>query len=200
MADDPRPDDPLHIWQNQPSEIPKMPLQQLEEIHRQKAIAVRNRTRWELLARVFVVIVFSGLPLLVVHGPIQLFTSSLAAVWTFIVNLPAVRRTWSSPLAGDAAMLSGLEFYRKQLENRLAQVRRPWLTGVGPIFLAVAGGLLAPAMVSVLQNPKLAVNVLPFLVLMAVWAVLVFRIVRYQVNQLRLELEELDALERWQRS
>ncbi len=199
MANELRPDDPLHIWQNQPSEIPKMPLQQLEEIHRQKAIALRTKTRWGSLGNLLVPIVFSGFVLFIVHGPFQLVTSSLAIVWTLIVNLPSVRRIWSRTPAGDAALLSGLEFYRRQIECRLTQFRQPWLTLVGPIFLALAG-LLAPAVAAVLRNPKLSVNMLPFLVLLAVWAIFAFRIVRYQVHQLKLELEELDALERWQRS
>lgn len=199
MADEPRPDDPLHIWQNQPSETPKMPLQQLEEIHRQKAISLRTKTRWAALGNLLVPIVFSGFVLFIVHYPLQFVTSSLAIVWTLIVNLPSVRRAWSRTQAGDAAMLSGLEFYRKALEHRLTQFRRPWLTSLGPIFLALVG-LLAPAVVGVLHKPALAVNMVPFLLLMAVWAAFASRIVRQQVDQLKLELEELDALERWQQS
>jgi hypothetical protein len=199
MADEPRPDDPLHIWQNQPSETPKMPLQQLEEIHRQKATALRTKTRWAALGNLLATIVFSGFVLIVVRYPFQFVTSSLAIVWTLIVNLPSVRRAWSRTPAGDAAMLSGLEFYRRQIEYRLTQFRRPWLTFLGPILLALTG-LLAPAVVGVLHKPALAVNMVPFLVLLAVWAVFASRIVHQQVDQLKLELEELDALERWQRS
>jgi hypothetical protein len=198
MENEPRPDDALHIWQNQPSEIPKMPLQQLEEIHRQKAIALRARTRWELFGGVFIPIVFSGFVLLVLHGPIQLVACSLAVVWTLIFNLPSLKRTWSRTAAGDVAMLSGLEFYRREIEYRLT-VQQKWLTFGVPYFVAIAG-LLAPAVAGILRNPKLAANMVPFLVLMAVWAVATFRVIRHKVNQLRLELEELDALERWQRS
>jgi hypothetical protein len=70
---------------------------------------------------------------------------------------------------------------------------------VGPVLLATAG-IVMPPIVAVIHKPALAVNMVPFLVMLVAWVFGVFAVIRHQVRQIHLELAELDALERWQHS
>jgi Na+/melibiose symporter-like transporter len=193
MATEPPSDDPRNIWQSQPPENPQMtPLMSLEEIHRKKAKKLRTMTRFAAIGAPVVLILFGLLVAMVGRNLISQIAGALAILWTLIANLPAVRRAWSHTPAGDAAMLSGLEFYRTELRYRLTQFRRVWITFLIPIILALAG-LALP----IILAPT--IKALPFLILLAIWFAIYFPVTRRQVEQLQLELDELDALERWQR-
>ncbi|HEY7390614.1 MAG TPA: hypothetical protein VH640_19000 [Bryobacteraceae bacterium] len=199
MGNEPPSDDPLKIWQNQPREIPKMTL---EEIHREKARALHKKTRWEVVVPPAVLIAACLVASAISRGTIPRIACGVAILWILIVHLPAIRRTWARPPAGDAGLLSGVDFYRSELEHRLAYFRKPWRTWgkvVIPVFIAAAA-LVYPAIVGVIHRPALAINMVPFFALMALWFVLLFRITRQQIRQIQLELEELDALERWRQS
>jgi hypothetical protein len=195
MGSEPPSDDPRNVWQNQPMEIPRMTM---EEIHREKARQLRAKTRRDAIVVPLALIGFAVAMFVMARGTIPRLGCVLAIIWIFLVRLPAVRRAWSRTSPGDAATLSGIEFYRTELRYQLARLRQPWLTTVGPVLLATAAIVMAPIM-AVIHKPALAVNMAPFLVLMGVWVFAVFAIIRQQVRQIRLELAELDALERWQR-
>jgi hypothetical protein len=196
MGNEPPSDDPLKIWQNQPREVPKMTL---EEVHREKAKALHKKTRWEVVVSPAAVIAVCIFAFVISRGTIPRIACGVAILWTVIVHLPTIWRTWSRPPAGDAGLLSGVDFYRRELEHRLAYFREPWRTWgkvVVPVFI-VAAALVYPAIVGVIHRPALAINMIPFFALMALWFVLLFRITRQQTRQIQLELAELDALERW---
>jgi hypothetical protein len=191
MATEP-PYDPRNIWQNQPPETRQMtPPMTLEEIHREKAKKLRSRTRFDAIIGPVAPIFFGLLVAVVGHNPVSQIAGALAVLWTLIVNLPAVRRAWSHTTAGDAAMLSGVEFYRRELRYRLVLFRTVWIRFLIPIILALAG-LAAPLRLAPAKGA-------PFIIMMAIWFALLFPMTRRQVEQLKLELAELDALERWQR-
>lgn len=199
MATEPPSDDPRNIWQNQPPEIPQMtPTMTLEEIHREKAKKLRARIRWVAVLSPVAPIIFGLAVAVLGRNLVSQVAGALAILWTLIVHLPAVRRTWSHTTAGDAALLSGIEFYRRELRYRLTQFRRPWITLIIPIILGVVG-LFAPAVPGLIRNPPLAINAVPFFLLLAIWFAMLRPVNRHQVEQLELELAELDALERWQR-
>jgi hypothetical protein len=196
MGNEPPSDDPLNIWQNQPREIPKMTL---EEVHLEKAKALRKKTRWEVAVSPAALIAVCIFAFAISRGTIPRIACGVAILWTLIVHLPAIRRTWSRPLASDVGLLSGVAFYRRELEHRLAYFRKPWRTWgklVIPVFI-VAAALVYPAILGVIHRPALAINMIPFFALMALWFVLLFRITSQQIRQIQLELAELDALERW---
>ena len=199
MGNEPPSDDPQKIWQNQTTEIPQMTL---EEVHEVKAKALHRKTRWESIASPAAMILMCMIVLAIAHGTVQRIACGLAILWTMIVQFPTIRRTWLRPPAGDEASLTSLEFYRRELQHRLAYFRKPWRVWGGiivPVVL-VAGALVYPGIIAVAQKPALFINMVPFLTLMAIWVVLLFRITRQQVRQIQVELTELDALERWQRS
>jgi hypothetical protein len=199
MPTEPPSDDPRNIWQNQPPENTQMtPLMSLEEIHREKAKKLRARIQRDAILSPVAPIIF-GLGVAVLgRNLVSQIAGALAILWTLIVHLPAVRRTWSHTTAGDAALLSGIEFYRRELRYRLTQFRRHWITLLTPILLGIVG-LFAPAVPGIIHNPPLAINAVPFFLLLAIWFAMYFPVTRRQVEQLRLELAELDALERLQR-
>lgn len=193
MGNEPPSDDPLNIWQNQPTEPPQMTL---EEIRHAKTKALRAKSRRNALAHL-VIAAFFAVMFVNGHDAIERTILGLAIVWALAVQLPAMRRAWSQRPAGDAGSVTSVEFYRKELEYRINQIRKPWPSFVGPVLLG-CGGLLVPAIKAVirLRQPALAINAAPFLVLLALWVVLYYRIVRQEIRQLQLEIAELNALER----
>jgi hypothetical protein len=199
MGNEPPSDDPQRIWQTQPTEIPHMTL---EEIHQEKAKALRRKTRWEVVISPAVLIGVLIFVFAISRDPIPRIACGVAALWTIIMHLPAIRRTWRRPPAGDAALVTGVDFYRRELKHRLAYFRKPWRTWgklVVPVLL-MSGALVYSAIIAVFHKPAMAINMVPFFTLLALWFVLLFRITRQQIRQIELELAELDALERWRRS
>jgi hypothetical protein len=171
----------------------------LEDIHQEKAKQLRAKTRREVLMLPILLIVVFVFMATIAHGLIPRIGLAVSVLWTLVVQLPAIRRAWSRTPAGEAALLSGLEFYRRELEFRLTRLRRPWRTMVAPA-LVMAASLVAPAIVAVIQKPALAVNMAPFLIMMAAWVVAVLWLIRQQAREIKLEIAELDALDRWRQS
>ena len=103
---------------------------------------------------------------------------------------------WLAPLPGDAALATGLEFYRQELEGRRRLFRNVLRWFLGPVLLAIAAFVF-----SILRTGagswkwSLIPNMAPFLAILVIWiaSVIVMRI-RGQW-ELQREIDELSAIE-----
>jgi hypothetical protein len=121
-----------------------------------------------------------------------LFIAALA--WSLAGLYFLNRGMWSSPMPGDAALSSGLEFCRRQIERQRDLVRRALLWSFGPVMLAIGTFVLALVMISKRER-GIFPNGLPFLILVAVWVVWGFVIRSREQRQLQREIEELRRFE-----
>jgi hypothetical protein len=85
MRSEPPSDDPRNIWQNQPTEIPRMTM---EEIHQQKARQLRAKRRRDPIVLAAVLILFAIAMSAMAHGTIPRLASALAILWILIVHSP----------------------------------------------------------------------------------------------------------------
>ena len=195
MPDDPSGNDLRTIWQNQPVEPSAMTLETI----RRKARKLHAKTRRELLGNIVAaplgVVVFAGLGAAIFDDPLQRTAFALALAWALAGQYFLHRGMWSATLPGDAALTTGLEFYRREIERRRYLFRRVLQWSFGPMVLAI-GALLLPIVTGGTAERGAYRNMIPFLTLLAVWLGGFFIVRVRQQRQLQREIEELNDIER----
>lgn len=167
----------------------------LEKI-RQKVQELHAKTRRKLLgslAAPLCVGAFSAYGIKLVHGfaPVVALVFGFAIVWSLSGVYFLNRGMWSAAMPGDAALSTGIEFYRREVERQRAIYGRVLLWSFGPILLALAMFILFLAMVSGIF-PK----GMPFLTLIVVWIAAAFVMRMRERRELQREIDELNDIER----
>jgi hypothetical protein len=194
MPDDPSGNDPRTIWQNQPVEPSAMTLETI----RRKARELHAKTRWELLGNIaapLAVVLFSALGTAVFDDPLQRTVFAVAFAWGLAGQFFIHRGMWSATLPGDAALTTGLEFYRREVERRQYLFRRVLQWSFGPMVLAI-GALLLPIVTGGIRERGAFRNMIPFFTLLALWIGGFFVVRMRQRRELQREIEELNDIER----
>ena len=178
------------IWRDQPEEQLAM---NLEQIVNRRTEELNSSTRSEIVMSI-------GAPLLFVGVMAWRFSpafdrlqeAGFAAViaWVVISLYWFRRRIWRRPSRPDAAAATCLEYYRSELERRRDHLRNAWLWH-GPLFLACTILITILIRGKALQPLR---NVLPLVVLLAVWTGFGFRRRRRQAKELQRELDEIEPL------
>jgi hypothetical protein len=173
------------LWRDQPNE--KLPVPSPE------GLVLRGRrlhamTRSEILTTVSALLFFAAV-LVWRLGPSHVAMASLALItlWVFITLLWLRRRVWSS--ADQAFAASGVEFYRRELEQRRIHLRNTWLWH-GPLLLACIAIVDVAMVTGTLAYNRLA-QVSPLLIALALWTV--FRI-RQRLRDAKAIKRELDEM------
>jgi len=194
MRNDSSGNNPRTIWQNQPVAPSAMTLEAI----RRKARKLHAKTRRELIGTIaapLAVIVFSGLGAAIFDDPRQRTVFMLALAWAVAGQFFLHRGMWTATLPGDAALTTGLEFYRREIERRSDLFRRVLRWSFGPLVLAI-GALLLPIVTGGAAERGAYRNMIPFLTLLAVWLGGFFIVRVRQQRQLQREIEELNDIER----
>ena len=194
MATEPPSRDPLNIWQNQPTEPTNM---NLEEIRRKVRELQHKVQRKQLLnaASVLVLCGFCVWGIVASYFTWQRVGFALAGVWMLLTLLPWLRNKGPASQGEEAGSSTGIEFCRSELELRRNQLRQPWRWYLGPIVLGIGTFLTGPV-AAVIQHPGMAVNMVPFLVLMGFWIFFFFRQVSKELREIQRDIDELNALGR----
>ncbi len=169
----------------------------LEKIQR-KVRELHAKTRREMLGRIaasLFIMVICGFGVARAHYPVARAAFALAIVWGLAGQYVLNRGMWSATLPGDAALTTGLEFYRREIERRRYIFRRALQWSFGPVVLAIAGIILFLLM-SGTANRGLFPNGIPFLTLIAVWIGAVFVLRMREQRELQREIDELSDTER----
>jgi hypothetical protein len=192
------PDEPLdtmkNLWQNQTLEPAQISLQRFQR----KARKLQNKTRREIYTLYSMTLVCASLlvfALTSVQGTAHRIGLGILIVWALLLPFQAHRKLWTSNPAGDANLAATIEFYRGQLMRDRDYRKYVWRWGVAPLFAGVAV-FLSPHVAGMVENPKLISNVLPFLLLLAVWTAAFFYLRRHRLRNLRRKLDALDELEK----
>jgi Na+/melibiose symporter-like transporter len=186
--------DPRNAWQNQPTEVFKMSADQL----RRKAQQRQSRARFHALVAIvigLVLCIFFALTLATAHELFLRMGFGLLTLWCLYFAYQAYKWTWPSRLEPDATLSTTLESYRSELEKQRDYVRHIWRrAGLTFCFLGMAL-IIVPELIKSLGAPRLALNVLPVCVLLAIWTAIFFPLRKRRQRKLQQEIEELRLLE-----
>ncbi|MEO8661460.1 MAG: hypothetical protein ABI693_23525 [Bryobacteraceae bacterium] len=189
MRNDSSQNDPRKVWQAQPTEPSMITLEKI----RRKVRDLNAKTRRQLLGSVAVLLfvaVFYAFG--VKQFPTLRLPFALPIAWSALGLYFLNRGMWPQAMPGDAALSTGLEFYRHEIQRRRDLLRRTLLWSFAPIVLAIATFLLA---VAKLGDKSLFPNALPFMTLVVVWIVAYFVIRLRERRDLQREIDELNNLE-----
>ena len=189
--------DPQQIWQNQPTEPLKMSPSNL----RQKALDLQQKARFGALSTIIMGamlgVFFAWWSFAKAHEMLARMGFGLGSLCMIYAAYHAYKWTWPRNLPEEAPIHTCLEFYRRELERQRDYGRGWWRSGLPlltllSVVMAVVG---TGARNAALQHPLL--NALPFLLVLAVWAV-AFLLMRKKLGpeNLQREIEELRAFER----
>jgi hypothetical protein len=192
MENDPSANDPRKIWQDQPKETSTVTLKMIRM--KVRDLRAKNRRQlWGSWAGPLAVGV-SAIGLKMVHGlfPVLEVAFVFALVWSLAGVYFLNRGMRSEAMPGDAALSTGLEFYRREVERQRALYGRVLLWSFGPTVLAIALIILFLAIVG---GGKISPNGLPFLILVVVWIGSYFVIRTRQRQGLQREIDDLKDIE-----
>jgi hypothetical protein len=190
MSDQSKPKDPAALWKAQPEE--KLAVN-LEQIMNRRTEELYSSTRSEILMSIGAALLFVGVTALrLAPARDQLLELGCAAViaWVLISLYRFRGRIWRrEPARPDAVAATGLDYYRKELQQRRDHLRNAWLWH-GPLFLAcliLIGLWTGKAFVGFGRLE----NVLPLVVLLAVWTGYGIRRRLRQARELQREIDQL---------
>ncbi|MGH9631222.1 MAG: hypothetical protein ACRD7E_23200 [Bryobacteraceae bacterium] len=166
---------------------------------RRKAQQRESKARFEALLSIIIGLiccVFFAWTFSRTHEVLARMGWGLLSLWGIYAAYQAYRWVWPQNLPEDAPISTCLEFYRRELERRRDYVRnRWWRLGFPFLLLGMAMVIVGTGARHAPPNPLL--NALPFLVLLAIWAVVFFLMKKKLGRQnIQQEIDELNALER----
>ena len=110
------------------------------------------------------------------------------------------RGMWSPTLQEVAALSTGIESYRREVERRRSFLSNVVLWHFGPVVLAIAILIVLIASLGIGNRGTLLKEALlkmsPFLTLIVIWIAAVFVIGKQQQRELQREIDELNEIER----
>jgi hypothetical protein len=192
--------DPKQIWQNQPTEPIRM---SLDEIRRR---AHNLETKDRLAALVYMALalglcVFFGLSFARTPYLVTRIGWAVLSLWCLYSVYHGYKWIWPRRLAADATFSASLIFYRNELERKRDYVRHAWRrAGLTWCFVGLAIVLVPPLIQALETAPPLLVKALRFFVLLGIWFALFFPMKKRKQNKLQREIDELNGLERENRS
>ena len=190
MSDQNRVNDPGAIWRDQPEERCAV---NLEQIVKRRTEELGSSTRSEILMSIGAALLFVAVMawrLAPYRDRILQVGYAATIAWVAIAVCRFRRRIWRRPtVSADAMAATGLEYYRRELEQRRDHLRRAWLWH-GPLLLAcmVVAAILTGETFTGYQPLR---NVLPLAALLAVWTGFGLIRRRRQAKDLQREIDEI---------
>jgi hypothetical protein len=182
--------DPRRIWQDQPTEVMKMSLDEV----RRRAQKLELRDRLSTLASIvigfflfFLCIWFARIG----AGLAPRIGWAMLSLWALYYVYQAYKWVWPGRLAADATFSTSLEFYRKELERKRDYGRHIWRRAGLTFCFAGLAFVVIPALVEVLKKPRLPLNLVPFFALLVIWSVVFFSMRRRRQRNLQKEIDDL---------
>jgi hypothetical protein len=183
--------DPGAIWRDQPEEELRV---NLEQIVNRRTEELNSSTRSEILMSIGAALLFVGVMawrFAPAYGRLQEAGFAAVIAWAAISLYWFRRRIWRRNRARpDAIAATGLEYYRKELEQRRDHLRNAWLWH-GPLFLACMI-LMVVLMGKAFPAFRRLRDVLPLVVLLAVWTVFGITRRRRLARELQREIDEIE--------
>ena len=190
-----RMNDPREIWQSQPTEVFKMSVDQL----RRKARQRQSKARFEALVSMIIgltLCLFFARTVATAHDLVLRTGLGLLSLWCLYFAYQAYRWIWPGRIEPDATLSTTIQSYRSELEKRRDFTQHVWRrAGLAFCFLGLAL-IIVPELIKSLGVPRLALNVLPVCVILAIWFAIFFPLRKRRQHSLDQEIEELRVFER----
>jgi hypothetical protein len=169
---------------------------------RQKTQELHAKTRRALLGGIAVSLLVAGISGYGIAwggGPVVRAVFAFAVAWSLAGQYFVNRGMWSVAMPADAALSTGIESYRREVERRRYLSARSLLWSFGPVVLAIAA-LIALILNFGIRRGMLfkgtLLNMIPFLAVLLIWIVSVFVIRMRDQRELLREIDELSDIER----
>ena len=176
------------IWRDQPEERLTV---NLEQIVNRRTEELYSSTRSDIIMSIGAALLFAGVVgwrLAPAYDRLLELGFGAVIAWVVISLYRFRRRIWR-PIRADAVAATCLEYYRKELEQRRDHLRREWLWQ-GPLLLACVI-LIAILTGNTFSGYQRFQNVLPLIVLLAVWTGFGLTRRRRQAKELQREIDEI---------
>ena len=188
MPNDPTANDMRSIWQNQTKETSKVSL----ELIRYKAQQLEGVLRRQVMAVYVVVLLIVAASVFISWRIDQIFIrigAGVLALWAVSLGYQTSKGVWPGRLAPDATLRASLDFYRQELERQRFYLRTAGKT-LWPVLLSTALFVTPAAR----ARPESLVKMVPFLIIMAAWAIALVVLVRRKLRIAQKEIDELNRL------
>ena len=195
MTNEPPPNDMRSLWQDQRTEPVKMSLAEI----RKKAQKFQHRIRWRNLreygAAVFVVAVF-GFYIWHFHNLFHRIGSGLVIAGTLYVVFQLYKRGSAKTMPADMALITCLDFHRRELERQRDLLRGIWWWYLGPLI----PGLIVFTLGGATANPNHPLRAWTLAASSAALGALVFFLIgalnQKCARKLQRQIDELDIVEK----
>ena len=195
MPNEPPPIDVRKLWHDQGGEPVKMSPNEIRRKAQRLGRTIRRRNGIEYVASAFVVAIF-GYYILHFHEWFLRIGSGLVIAGAAYMVFQLHRRGSAASAPADLGLTTGLAFYRMELERQRALLSGVWRWYLGPFVPGLAVITLGAA----IANPAHSVYAWTFagsyaaVVALAFW--LVARLNQRAADRLRVQIDELDAVEK----
>jgi hypothetical protein len=173
----------------------------LEKI-RQKTQELHAKTRRELIKSIAGPLIVIAICCFAVRFPDPVLRAILAfaIAWSLTGQYFLNRGMWSVTRPGDAALRTGLESYRNEVERQRFLFSRTMLWQFGPVVFAIAILIVLIASLGTgnrgMPLKEALLKMIPFLALVVIWIVSFYAIRMRQQRELQREIDELNDIER----
>ena len=184
--------DPKRLWQNQPREETPVTL---EVIH-QKAQKLRAQTQRELLGNVLTIpltIAATWFGFLHTHELSYRSAFVVSIAWAALGQYLLHRGMWTVSPAERSGLMTGFEFYRREINRRRNLFGRFLQWNLGPIVLCL--GALTLLLTGMARGVGKSGAALPFTTLGVLWLVALFVLRSRAQRELKKEIDQLDSME-----
>ncbi|HZU28289.1 MAG TPA: hypothetical protein VFA04_22360 [Bryobacteraceae bacterium] len=121
----------------------------------------------------------------------------ILSVWCLYYAIQSYRWLWPGRAnGGDEPLSATVEVYRRQLEKQRDLVRHIWWRAGLTFCILGLALIVVPELVRAIATPRLALNVAPVLVVLAIWLAVFIPQRRRKQQKLQREIDELRAFER----
>jgi hypothetical protein len=178
------------LWRDQPH---AGLAEQSQEGSVRRAMRLRDMARSEILMAAIAALFFAAVLMLRLGlNTVAIASLILMAAWLVTTLFWLRKRSWSS--TSEAFAASGVEFYRRELEQRRLHLKNAWLWH-GPLFLACIAMAGVAIEADTLAYKRLA-QVSPLIIALVVWTC--FSIVqrRREADAIERELDEMPEASR----
>ena len=189
--------DPQKIWQNQPTEPIKISPDEI----RRKAQKLQRKARMAALVSIVMglfLFLWFARTFVRVHDVVPRIGWGLVSLWCIYCAYHGYKQM--GRLASEATLYTSFEFYRRELEWQRDFDRHVWRRSGLIVAFAGMALIVMPGLIKALETPRLLLNVVPFFALLAVWLVIFFSMRKRNRRKLQREIDELNTLERENRS
>jgi hypothetical protein len=165
----------------------------LDQIVKRRTEEMYSSTRSEILISIGAALLFVGVVawrIAPAHDRGQELGFGAIIAWVVISLYRFRHRIWRQPARPDAMVATGVEYYRSELERRRDHLRNGWLWH-GPLFLACTV-LVAILTAETFRDYRSLRDVLPLVVVLAIWTAFGVWRRRRQSRELQHEIDEIE--------